>query len=107
MRLQFSFAYGLILGSLLAGPALAVEPDAPERLINRADAVRIIIQDQLAKPFKNETKLEQAEHGALVEFYDDKGNVPVWVDENGLNDKARAVIKLLSRAANYVPSSSC
>ena len=101
MRLQSSFAYGLILGSLLTGPALAVEPDAPERLIARADAVRIVVQDKLSEPFRNETNYEKAEHGALVEFYSDNDRALVWVDENGLTTKARAVIKELRNAADY------
>jgi murein L,D-transpeptidase YcbB/YkuD len=101
MRLHFCFAYGLILGPLLTGPALAVEPDAPERLIARADAVRLIVQEELAKPFRNETDYKKAEHGALVEYYEDTDRVPVWVGENGLTAKARAVIKELRNAANY------
>jgi len=101
MRLHFCFAYGLILGPLLAGPALAVEPDAPERLIARADAVRISVQEKLAEPFRNETDYKKAEHGALVEYYDGNNRAPVWVDENGLTAKARAVIKELRNAADY------
>ena len=101
MRLRLSIAYGLILGSVLAGPALAVEPYAPERLITRADAVRIIVQDRLGKPFRNETDYEKAEHGALVEFYADNSNGTVWVDENGLKPNARLVIEELRSAADY------
>ncbi|MFQ5626057.1 MAG: murein L,D-transpeptidase, partial [Methyloligellaceae bacterium] len=100
MRLRLSIAYGLILGSVLAGPALAVEPEAPERLITRADAVRIIVQDRLAEPFRNETDYEKAEHGALVEYYADGGKT-LWVDENGLKPKARLVIEELRSAADY------
>jgi len=101
MRLRLSIAYGLILGSVLACPALAVEPDAPERLITRADAVRIIVQDRLAEPFRNETDYEKAEHGSLVEFYADNSNGTIWVDENGLKPKARLVIEELRRATDY------
>ena len=101
MRLRFCIAYGLILGSVLTGPAVAVEPDAPEYLITRADAVRILVQNRLGQPFRNETKYEKAEHGALVEYYADQEHKTVWVDENGLRPKAHAVIRELRRARNF------
>ncbi len=101
MRLRFCIAYGLILGSVLTGPALAVEPDAPERLISRADAVRILVQDRLGQPFRNETEFEKADHGALVEYYADGDHKTVWVDENGLRPRAQKVIRELRRAGNY------
>ena len=101
MRLRFCIAYGLILGSVLTGPAAAVEPDAPERLITRADAVRILVQNRLGQPFRNETEYEKAEHGALVEYYADSERETVWVDENGLRPRAQLVIRELRRARNY------
>ncbi|MHA1165039.1 MAG: L,D-transpeptidase family protein [Alphaproteobacteria bacterium] len=70
-------------------------------MIARADAVRIVVQGKLAEPFRNETNYEKAEHGALVEYYEDNDRAPVWVDENGLTAKARAVIKELRNAADY------
>jgi murein L,D-transpeptidase YcbB/YkuD len=100
MRLRFGIAYGLILGSVLAGPALGAEPDAPERLITRADAVRILVQDRLSQAFHNKTDYEKAEHGALVEYYAEGGKT-VWVDENGIKPKARMLIKMLNRAEDY------
>ncbi len=100
MRLRLSIAYGLVLGSVLAGPALAVEPYAPERLITRADAVRILVQDRLAQAFQNKSEYEKTERGALVEYYADGGKT-LWVDENGVKPKARLVIEELGRAADY------
>lgn len=101
MRLRICIAYGLILGSVLAGPAVAVEPDAPEHLITRADAVRILVQNRLGQPFRDETEYEKAEHGALVEYYADQDHKTVWVDENGLRPTANLVIRELRRARNY------
>lgn len=101
MRLFKCIAYGLVLGSFFTAPAFAVEPDAPEKLITRADAVRILVQDKLGQPFRNETDFEKAEHGGMVEYYADAGHETVWVDENGLRPKARLVIAELSKAADY------
>jgi murein L,D-transpeptidase YcbB/YkuD len=101
MRLSKCFAYGLVLGTVLATPAMAVEPDAPERLITRADAVRILVQGKLGQPFRDETEYQKAEHGALVEYYADSDQKTIWVDEHGLRPKARLIIKELQRAGDY------
>jgi murein L,D-transpeptidase YcbB/YkuD len=105
MRLRFGIAYGLILGSVLAGPALGAEPDAPVRLITRADAVRILVQDSLSEAFHNKTEYEKSEHGALVEYYAEGGKT-VWVDVNGIKPKARLLIKELNRAEDFGLKSS-
>ncbi len=105
MRLRFGIAYGLILGSVLAGPALGAEPDAPVRLITRADAVRILVQDRLSEAFHNKTEYEKSEHGALVEYYAEGGKT-VWVDVNGIKPKARLLIKELNRAEDFGLKSS-
>ncbi len=105
MRLRFGIAYGLILGSVLAGPALGAEPDAPVRLITRADAVRILVQDRLSEVFHNKTEYEKSEHGALVEYYAEGGKT-IWVDVNGIKPKARLLIKELNRAEDFGLKSS-
>jgi murein L,D-transpeptidase YcbB/YkuD len=100
MRLRYSIAYGLILGSILAGPALGAEPYAPERLISRADAVRILVQDRLAQTFHNKSEYAKAEHGALVQYYAEGGKT-IWVDETGVKPNARKLIKVLNSAEDY------
>lgn len=100
MRLRYSIAYGLILGSIMAGPAFGAEPDAPERLISRADAVRILVQGRLAQTFHNKTEYAKAEHGALVQYYAEGGKT-IWVDETGVKPNARKLIKVLNSAEDY------
>lgn len=103
MRLLKSAACGLVLCTALAGPATAVEPDAPEQLISRLDAVGAEVQKRLTASFRadSESKFEKIEHGALVEYYAEHGNAPIWVTPAGLTDKARKVMRELSRAADY------
>jgi murein L,D-transpeptidase YcbB/YkuD len=103
MRLLKSAACGLIFCSVIAGPATAVEPDAPEQLITRLDAIGFEVQKRLSASFKadSETEYEKTEHGALVEFYADHAHDPVWVTVDGLTDKARSVMKELARAEDY------
>ncbi len=100
MRLRSGIAYGLILGSVLAGPAFGVEPDAPEQLITRADAVRILVQGRLSRTLHNKSEFEKTEHGALVEYYAEGGKT-LWVDENGIKPKAHLLIKEINRAEDY------
>ncbi|MGE3625634.1 MAG: murein L,D-transpeptidase [Hyphomicrobiales bacterium] len=101
MRLFKCIAYGLIIGTSLSAPALAVEPGAPEQLILRLDAVKLEVQKRLAAKLKSPSERDKDEIGTLVEFYTEHENVPVWVDEKGLNEKARSIIKEFARAGEY------
>lgn len=99
MRLLICVAFGLVLGTSWNQPALAVEPDAPETLISRLDAVGLAVQQKLAEPFREASESETLARGALVEFYAEHG--PVWVDQYGLTAKAKAAIKEIERADSY------
>ncbi len=103
MRLLNSAACGLILCSVFAGSAVAVEPGAPEQLITRLDAVGVEVQKRLTASFRanSETEFEKTEHGALVEYYADHDHSPIWVNAGGLTDRARALKRELARAADY------
>ena len=103
MRLRTSAACGLIFCSIFVGPAAAVEPGAPEQLITRLDAVGVEVQKRLSASFRagSETGYEKIEHGALVEYYADHSHSLVWVDGDGLTDRARAVMRELARAEDY------
>jgi len=103
MKLLRSAAYGLILCTALAGPAQAMEPDAPEQLITRLDAVGVEVQKKLTAHFaaNSETEYQKIDHGALVEFYSDDANKPIWVTNTGLTERAKAALKELARADDY------
>lgn len=99
MRLLSCIAFGMVLCTSLTSAALAVEPDAPETLVSRRDAIAFEVQRRLAQPFAHETEEQKLEHGGLVEFYAEHG--PLWVDENGLTAKALAAIAEIKRADSY------
>lgn len=104
MRLLTSAACALILCAAAAGPAYAVEPDAPEQLITRLDAVGLEVQKRLSAGFRaeSETEYEQNDHGAMVEFYSDQDrHKPLWVSTEGLTPKAKLVMRELRRAGDY------
>lgn len=103
MKLLKSVAYGLILCTALAGPANAIEPDAPEQLITRLDAVGVAVQKRLTAhfPANSKSKFEKNEDGALVEFYANDAYKPVWVTNNGLTERAKTAMKELAHAGDY------
>ena len=106
MQLARLLAYGFLTLAAFSAPAAAVEPGAPERLISRVDAVGAAMQKQLSGKFRDTSDSEKEMRGALVEYYADHGNEPIWIDENGLNAKALAVIEEFKRAESYGLKSS-
>jgi len=92
-----SFALGLVVAASLSLPAWAAEPDGPESLINRTEAIRIALQDQLA----DRSMGDVAEQIALAEYYSVPDRKLLWVDENGLTDRGKAVMAEIRRADDY------
>jgi murein L,D-transpeptidase YcbB/YkuD len=101
MRPICRIAFALLLSAPLALPALAAEPESPDALIGRTEAVRAAIQEQLSAKFTNASEARKTEQGALVEYYSVAENRLLWVDENGLNDRAKSVIEEIAKADEY------
>ena len=94
--------FGTALIACLSGTgSLAVEPGAPEKLMSRMDAIGIKIHQALAAKFKARNLSSKQDQGTLVEFYTERNDKPLWVNENGLNKKAKLLMAELARAANY------
>ncbi len=92
--------FGLILAALIYAPdapAFAAEPDGPAELVTESDAVRIAIQDQLG----DRTMKDAAEQIALAEYYSVPGRKLLWVDDNGLTGRGKAVVTEIRRADDY------
>ena len=101
MRPICRIAFALFLTAPLALPAFAAEPESPDALIGHTDAVRAAIQEQLSAKFTNASEARKTEQGALVEYYSVAENRLLWVDENGLNDRAKSVIAEIGNADEY------
>ncbi len=84
-----------------AMPAQAVEPGAPQELISRMDAAAFKLQGRLSESFKDISEAEKRERGAMAEFYSETGYAFLWVDEQGLNDRAAAVADVVARAGEF------
>ncbi|HAH66510.1 MAG TPA: hypothetical protein DCL72_13800, partial [Rhizobiales bacterium] len=77
----------LLLVAPLTAPAFAAEPDAPDALIGRPEAIRIAVQTRLSAKFTSTTEAKKSEQGALVEYYSVPDQHLLWVDENGLTER--------------------
>jgi murein L,D-transpeptidase YcbB/YkuD len=101
MRPIFRIALTVLLMSSVSVPALAVEPDAPQALITRAEAIRIAVQASLSAKFTTATEAKKTEQGALVEYYAVPDQRMLWVDENGLTERGKAVMAEIRQADDY------
>ncbi|MGA8692096.1 MAG: hypothetical protein WB662_19910 [Methyloceanibacter sp.] len=86
--------------ALMSSPALAAEPDGPATLITRIEAVRITVEDHLSAKL-SVTGAKKAEQGALVEYYSVRDQPLLWVDENGLTERAKSVMDEIAKADEY------
>jgi L,D-transpeptidase YcbB len=101
MRPFFRLAFASCLVAAVSLPALAAEPDAPDTLIGRADAIRVAVQSQLSAKFTSASEVRKTEQGALVEFYSAPDGKLLWVDENGLTERGKAVVAEMAKADDY------
>jgi len=88
---------GLITACALSLPAFAAEPDGPSDLINQPEALRIAVQGKLAE--KNPAR--KTEQVALLDYYSVPDQPLLWVDENGLNARAKSAMAELAKADDY------
>ena len=101
MRPIYRIAFALFLAAPLATPARAVEPDAPQALITRTEAIRLAVQNRLSAKFTTTTDAKKGEQGALVEYYAVADQRLLWVDENGLTERGKAVMAEIEKADDY------
>ena len=101
MRLIYRAALTLLLTACIGGTASAAEPDAPGALVTRSEQVRIAIQKRLSAKFNSTTKTKKSEQGALVEFYAAPDQRLLWVGENGVTNRGKAVIAEIEKADDY------
>lgn len=85
----------------LCGPALALEPDPPQKLLTMSEGVAIGVRDRLAAPARGLTDGDRSDRDALAQFYIARANQPIWVTDAGLTAKAKAVIDEIKRADDW------
>ena len=102
---------GLVLS--ISAPASAVEPEAPDRLITAEEAALITIRTRLRDAQPEGRSLTQLEKGdaidraGLAKFYATLSEhipgtpKPLWIDQEGLTDRARAAAVEISKADEW------
>ncbi len=101
MRRVCLLALVLALTAPLGTAGFAAEPEQPETLITASEAIRIAVQNRLSEKFTTTTDKKKSEQGALVEFYSVPDRTPLWVDQNGLTERGKAVIAEIKNADDY------
>lgn len=84
---------------LACAQGFAAEPDGPKALIGRTEIITIAVQNRLAERVGRGA--EASEPKALLDFYADPEQGLLWVDENGLTARAKAVMEEIGRADDY------
>jgi murein L,D-transpeptidase YcbB/YkuD len=92
-------ALGLLLAASFSMPCLAAEPDGPAALITPTEALRISVQGLLSG--KPSSGGGAAQKDALIEYYSSPDQRLLWVDNNGLNDRAKLVMAEIGKADDY------
>jgi murein L,D-transpeptidase YcbB/YkuD len=91
-------ALGLIIAASFSLPGFAAEPDGPATLVTKTEAVRIAVQGKLSPKSPTARKTDQA---ALVEYYAVPDQPLLWVDDNGVNARAKLAMSEIAKADDY------
>ena len=104
-RLPLASILALAMFGAVATTAHAVEPDTPDRLISRMQAVYITLHEELAGKARKKLQLGKDELKSLTDFYRGTDSF-VWIRETGLNDRAEAIRAVFKRAEEFGLTSS-
>ena len=95
-----AIALGLLVAAAVSLPSYAAETDGPPSLINEKEALRIGVQSRLAaKP--GDTAARKAQKDALIKYYLVPEQPLLWVDENGLTERAKQVMAEIGKADDF------
>ena len=92
-----SVALGLLAAASLSVPGFAAEPNGPASLITPAEGLRITVQGLASA----RSDASAAQRDALVAYYGAPDRNLLWVDENGLTERAKVVMAEIGKADDY------
>ena len=95
-----AIALGLLVAATVSLPSYAAEPDGPPSLIKEKEALRIGVQSRLAAKL-GDPAANKAQKDALIEYYLVPEQPLLWVDENGLTERAKQVMAEIGKADDY------
>ena len=88
-------ALGLLAAACFSVPAFAAEPNGPAGLITPAEGLRVTIQGLAS------AKSNSPQRDALVQYYGAPDRNLLWVDDNGLTERAKLVMAEIGKADDY------
>ena len=91
---------GLLVAAVVSLHGYAAEPDGPASLINEKEALRVDVRGLLAAK-AGDTAARKAQKDALIEYYLVPDQHLLWVDENGLTERAKLVMAEIAKADDY------
>ncbi len=110
-RIPLAAGLTLAAAAFAAPCAQAAEPDGPQELISRADAVYITVLDRLSATGRKGLRLDKDDRKGLTDYYMDRGNGLVWIDDEGLNGRVKQLRATFAGAGawglnsrDYVPA---
>jgi L,D-transpeptidase YcbB len=89
---------GLLAAACFSVPGFAAEPDGPASLITQAEGLRISIQGLVSSKSGDAGR---GQRDALIEYYGAPDRNLLWVDENGLTERAKLVMAEIGKAEDY------
>lgn len=99
-RMGCHAAFALVATALFSLPGFAAEPGGPANLITRIESARITVEDRLSSG-SPPSSLRKSEQDALINYYAISDQGLLWVDENGLSVRGRAIIAEIKKADEY------
>ena len=100
-RLSLVAAALLAATSLTAPPAIAVEPDAPDRQLNFDESIGIAAQTRLSDQANIATGADKGDMTAAAAIYDKRSRQPLWVTQTGFSKRAEALIAEIRKADDF------
>src|SRR6476661_9216920 len=97
MQVSHHAALAFVAAVSFCWPGFAAEPNAPTALITQTESLRFSVEDRLqASP-----PSRKAERDALLKYYAAPDQALLWVDQNGVTTRGKAVIAEIGRADDY------
>lgn len=101
LRVQLTFASCLLLTSFVLGPAAAVEPDAPETIISKEEALRIALRTRISRLPRARQQGEQDDRNGLAAYYASRDGRLLWVNNRRPTRQARLLLEEIARADEW------
>ncbi len=95
---------GVLYSGLLMSASTTVYAETVEISVNGTDRLSVIskaIQKRLTSKFRKLSKSKKRRRGVMVQYYADANYKPIWLDADGLNNKAQSLLKVIEHTPSY------